>query len=139
MLGQYLFQFHFYNCIRVIDDSGNVIFCWSEDDKGWILAGYFYGYIVLQVVGGSLAEKYGTKIVLGATTIFIAILTLLIPVASKSSMWMIFAVRVFQGLAAGVTYPCLPPMISRWVTKSTLVRDIKHQMHQDTIYNLCVK
>ena len=77
------------------------------------MSGYFYGYIALQVFGGSLAEKFGTKIVLGWTTIFCAILTLLMPIASKKDIWIVFTMRVFQGLAAGVTYPCLPPMIMR--------------------------
>ena len=97
----------------MVDKDGHVVFCWNESDKGWLLAGYFYGYIVLQVVGGSLSEKYGTKIVLGATTMFIALLTLLIPVASKENLWIVFTLRVLQGLAAGVTYPCLPPMIMK--------------------------
>ena len=99
--------------LSVTDNSGHVILCWSESDKGWILSGYFYGYIVLQVFGGSLAEKVGTKIVLGGATIFCALLTLLIPIASKENMWIAFTMRVLQGLAAGVTYPCLPPMIMR--------------------------
>ena len=98
-----------------MDKAGNVIFCWREAEKGWLLAGYFYGYIVLQVVGGSLAEKYGTKIVLGSTTLVCSVLTLFLPLTSKSGLWLTFATRVLQGLASGVTYPCLPPMITRLV------------------------
>ena len=98
-----------------MDKAGNVIFCWREAEKGWLLAGYFYGYIVLQVVGGSLAEKYGTKIVLGSSTFVCSVLTLFLPLTSKSGLWITFAIRVLQGLASGVTYPCLPPMITRLV------------------------
>ena len=96
-----------------VDEKGNIIFCWNEGQKGWILAGYFYGYIVLQVIGGSMSEKYGTKIVLGVTTLFSAVLALLIPAGSKENLWIVFTIRVLQGLAAGVTYPSLPPMITR--------------------------
>ena len=110
-----------FKLLSVTDDSGNVIFCWSEDDKGWLLSGYFYGYIVLQVFGGSLAEKFGTKIVLGGTTLLCAILTLLIPIAAKENIWIVFTMRVFQGLAAGVTYPCLPPMIMRLVDSRVII------------------
>ena len=60
-----------------------------------------------------MSEKYGTKIVLGVTTLFSAVLALLIPAGSKGNLWIVFAIRVLQGLAAGVTYPSLPPMITR--------------------------
>ena len=99
--------------LSVTNEGGDVIFCWSESDQGLLLSAYFYGYIVFQVFGGSLAEKAGTKIVLGGTTLFCALLTLLLPIASKQSIWIVFILRIFQGLAAGVTYPCLPPMIMR--------------------------
>ena len=64
---------------------------------------------------------------------FCAILTLFIPVASKGDMWFLFAIRVFQGLAAGVTYPCLPPMIMRLVDKKTQIKSYKKG---ETFYNL---
>ena len=95
------------------DDSGNVVFCWAEKDKSNLLSAYFYGYIILQIFGGSLAEKFGTKIVLGGSTFLCSILSLLLPVASKESLWISFAMRVGQGLVAGVTFPSLPPMIMR--------------------------
>ena len=104
---------HSFNSFRITNDSGDVIFCWSEKDKGWLLAGYFYGYIILQIFGGSLAEKFGSKVVLGGSTIICSILTLIIPIASKENIWIVFVMRVFQGLAAGVTFPSLPPMITR--------------------------
>ena len=77
------------------------------------MSAFFYGYIVLQILGGTLAEKIGSKTVLGSTQLLCAIITLTIPVASKVSLWLIFTLRVLQGLAAGVTYPSLPPMITR--------------------------
>jgi MFS family permease len=104
---------HTFNSFRITTDSGDVIFCWSERDKGWLLGGYFYGYIILQIFGGSLAEKFGSKIVLGVSTIICSILTLIIPIASMENIWLVFAIRVCQGLAAGVTFPSLPPMITR--------------------------
>ena len=70
---------------------------------------------MFQILGGTLAEHIGTKMVLGYTTLFVALTTLLIPVASRQGIWIVFALRVIQGLAAGVTYPCLPPMIMRCV------------------------
>ena len=95
------------------DPSGNVVFCWDVNDQELLKSAFFYGYIVFQILGGTLAEKIGTKLVLGSTALFSAIVTLVMPVASKQSMWIVFTLRVLQGLASGVTYPCLPPMIMR--------------------------
>ena len=97
----------------VQDQLGHVVFCWSEKEKGLLLGGYFYGYIALQIFGGSLAEKFGSKLVLGGATIVGSIISMLIPIASNQPIWLLFAMRVFQGLFAGVTFPSLPPMIMR--------------------------
>ena len=108
-----LYVFH----LSVIDDSGNVIFCWNEYDKGLLLSAFFYGYMVFQVLGGTLAEKFGTKIVLGGANLFCSLLTLVIPVAAKQNIWFVFGLKVMQGVASGVTYPSLPPLIMRQVNK----------------------
>ena len=99
--------------LSVTDDRGRVIFCWSENDQGLLLSSFFYGYIVFQILGGTLAEKIGTKRILGGATLFCSILTLLIPIVSNESIWLVFALRVLQGLANGVTYPSLPPLVMR--------------------------
>ena len=97
----------------IVDGVGHSVVCWNEVDKGWILSGYFYGYIVLQVFGGTLAQKIGTKSVLGISTLFTSLLALFIPISSKSDVRLVFTITLLQGLASGVTYPCLPPMIMR--------------------------
>ena len=107
-----------YSCylfFSATDEAGNTIFCWSEKDKSYILSGYFYTYMVLQVFGGSLAEKFGTKIVLGTGTMICALSNFFIPLAAKQSLWGVFVIRLIQGLAGGVTYPCLAPMIMRLI------------------------
>lgn len=98
----------------VTDESGNIVFCWTEKDKSNLLSAYFYGYIILQIFGGSLAEKFGTKLVLGLSALVCSILSLLLPIASKESLWISFGMRICQGLVAGVTFPSLPPMIMKW-------------------------
>merc|ERR1711884_443498 len=99
------------NSESVTDESGNTVFCWEEKDKSNLLSAYFYGYIILQIFGGSLAEKFGTKLVLGSSALVCSILSLLLPIASKESLWISFALRMCQGLVGGVTFPSLPPMI----------------------------
>ena len=36
-------------------------FCWTASRQGWLKSSFFWGYILLQIHGGSLAEKLGTR------------------------------------------------------------------------------
>eukprot|EP00058_Branchiostoma_floridae_P023698 XP_002609188.1 hypothetical protein BRAFLDRAFT_90639 [Branchiostoma floridae] len=87
---------------------------WSESIKGVILGAFFYGYIFTQVVGGLLEQKFGCKIVYGTSTLLGTVLSVLSPVASRTSPWAIFAVRFCMGLVSGVLFPCLYGIWGRW-------------------------
>ena len=64
---------------------------------GLVLASFFYGYIVTQIPGGMLAEKYGGKWVFGLGCLGTTILTLVTPIAAYHSLGMLLAVRVLEG------------------------------------------
>lgn len=95
------------------ETNGNIVFCWTEWQKSWVKGAFFYGYILLQIPGGSLAEIFGSKIVLGLSVFITAILSLLIPEIAKFNWIMLVVIRILQGFAEGVCYPSLPPMIMR--------------------------
>ena len=38
---------------------------WSPQTQGTVLSSFFLGYLLLQIVGGRLADRFGGKIVLG--------------------------------------------------------------------------
>ena len=80
----------------VVNREGNVRFCWSEWQKSWIKGSFFYGYIVMQVFGGSLAERLGTKVVLGTANTLTALMTLAIPFVAKLDWRALIAIRVLQ-------------------------------------------
>ena len=88
-------------------------FCWTEHQKGLAKSASFYGYIVLQVIGGGLSEKFGTRIVLGTAMTCAALLTFVTPLTATLDLWALVAIRVVVGLAESVTYPSLPPLIVR--------------------------
>ena len=73
-------------------------------DQGRILGAFFYGYVITQIPGGYLAEKYGGKWLFGIGTFLTAILTLLTPVAAKASLPTLIALRVLMGLGEVHTY-----------------------------------
>ena len=43
---------------------------WTETDKGVVLSSFFVGYLLLMVVEGVLANRYGGWIVLGVAVIW---------------------------------------------------------------------
>lgn len=48
-------------------------FHWTQKQQGWILSSFFVGYVVANIPGGLLAEKYGGKWVLSIGTLLSAI------------------------------------------------------------------
>ena len=78
-----------------MDNEG---FSWNAEQQGIILGAFFYGYIITQIPGGYLAEKYGGKWLFGIGTFITAFLTLLTPLAAKAGTTSFIAVRVLEGL-----------------------------------------
>lgn len=83
-----------------------------------MLSSFFWGYVISQVPGGILSEKYGAKIVLLISLSVCALLTLLTPVAAGWGWEFMCAARIIQGLAQGLIYPGVHTMLARWVHPS---------------------
>ena len=66
---------------------------------GWVLAAFFYGYLVTQIPGGWLAQRVGGKWVFGVGVVMTCVFTLLTPLAADTSVWLLVAVRVLEGLS----------------------------------------
>ncbi|XP_045207494.2 sialin-like [Mercenaria mercenaria] len=98
-------------------------FSWDQHTKGIILGSFFYGYIFTQIPGGFLATKIGGKLLFGGGIFLTAILTLLTPLCARWSIYLLVAIRVFEGLFEGVTYPSIHAIWSKWappLEKTTL-------------------
>ena len=65
---------------------------------GWALGAFFYGYLVTQIPGGWLAERYGGKMVFGVGIVMTSILTLFTPLATQANFWLFVALRAAEGL-----------------------------------------
>ena len=64
---------------------------------GWILAAFFYGYVLPQIPGGLLAERIGGKWVFGVGVVMTSVLTLFTPLAAFTNVWFLVVVRVLEG------------------------------------------
>ena len=63
-----------------------------------MLSSFFYGYIVTQLPGGCLALKFGGKNLFGLGILSTAVLTLLTPVAARTGVAFLVALRILIGL-----------------------------------------
>ncbi|XP_064480139.1 sialin-like [Ornithodoros turicata] len=92
-------------------------FDWDQTTQGIILGAFFYGYVITQLPGGRIAEVLGAKWMFGLGIFITAVLSLVIPVASRAHYGGLIAIRVIQGLGEGVTYPAMHSMLAHWTPK----------------------
>ncbi|KAJ7378838.1 hypothetical protein OS493_020437 [Desmophyllum pertusum] len=99
-------------------------FNWSSKLQGVVLGSFYYGYVALQIPGGWLALKVGGTRLFGVAVLIASTLTLLTPVASRTSVVLLIIVRVGEGLVLGVLFPCNHAIWSKWapsMERTTLV------------------
>jgi len=90
-------------------------FGWSDTEKGVVLSSFFVGYLVTQVLGGSLAARFGGKVVLGFGVLWWSLFTFLTPLSAMTSFPVLIAVRILMGLGEGVAFPATYNLLGRWV------------------------
>nr|XP_006819872.1 PREDICTED: sialin-like isoform X2 [Saccoglossus kowalevskii] len=89
-------------------------FQWDQRMQGIILGSFFYGYILTQVPGGYLGLRYSGKKMFGFGVLCTSVLTLVTPIAAKTSVWLLIAVRVLEGIGEGVTFPAMHALWGKW-------------------------
>lgn len=77
-----------------------VTFEWTAQQQAYVLSGYFWGYAITCLVGGTAAELWGPRKVVFITMLISAILTILSPQAARLHYLVLVAVRFITGLAA---------------------------------------
>ncbi|XP_070533110.1 sialin-like [Ptychodera flava] len=89
-------------------------FDWDEKTQGIILGSFFYGYIVTQIPGGWLGSRFSAKKLFGFGVLCTSLLTLVTPIAAKTSFALLIAVRVVEGIGEGVTFPAMHALWGKW-------------------------
>jgi MFS family permease len=88
---------------------------WDEHQKGLVLSAFFWGYSVGQIPASLLASRIGSKFCFGFSVIVPCILTLLVPIASRTSFHGALLIRVLIGLTAAGTYPSAYNFFPQWL------------------------
>jgi ACS family sodium-dependent inorganic phosphate cotransporter len=99
-------------------------FGWTETVKGLVLSSFFVGYILLQVVSGTLANRYGGKIVLGVAVVWWSLFTVATPPAALFSFSALIAARIGLGLGEAAMFPAAINMVGRWVPPAARTRAV---------------
>lgn len=98
---------------QVKDNEGGLE--WDQMMIGLVLSSFSWGYMTTQIIGGRLAELYGSKRVYGLGLFIPALLMLLHPVAARIDAKLFIALRVLVGVFEGVTWPAMHALTARWV------------------------
>lgn len=88
---------------------------WNVRTEGTVLSAFFMGYLLLQIVGGRLADRFGGKVVLATGVLLWSLFTLLTPPAAHIGLAALIATRVLMGMGEAVTFPSMYSIYSRWV------------------------
>ena len=87
---------------------------WSDTTKGYVFSAFFWGYLIMQLGGGYLANRFGGVKVLGAAVIFWSIFTVITPWAAMISLPALLAVRFLMGVGEAGLPPSSFTVIGRW-------------------------
>lgn len=83
--------------------------------QGIILSSFFWGYIITQIPGGLVADKFGGKHTLGIGILSTAIFTIVTPVVVETfGATGLVVLRCLMGLGEGTTFPALNVLIAQW-------------------------
>jgi MFS family permease len=99
--------------VAIIPMAGD--FGWSLETQGRVLSAFFVGYLLLQILGGRLADRYGGKIVLGTGVLLWSLFTMLTPPAAHLGLAALILTRVALGMGEAVTFPSMYTMYARWI------------------------
>ncbi|NXW31985.1 S17A4 protein, partial [Phaetusa simplex] len=90
------------------------VYNWSAETQGIVLSWFFYGYGLMQVLGGYCSGLFGGKPILGSGLLLSSVLTLLVPPAAELGMSFLIGLQVLLGLAEGVIFPAQYTLWAKW-------------------------
>ena len=88
---------------------------WTDTQRGLVLSSFFVGYMVTQLLGGTLAARFGGKVVLGFGVVWWSLFTLFTPLSAMASFPILIATRIAMGVGEGVAFPATYNLLGRWV------------------------
>jgi MFS transporter, ACS family, solute carrier family 17 (sodium-dependent inorganic phosphate cotransporter), other len=111
----------------------------SQSTKGLVQAAFFVGYCCTNVVGGRVADRVGGRRVLAVGVAAWSLMTLVTPLAARTSLPVLLVARMFLGVGEGVAMPAMNALIQTWVPAPFVSRSLSavySGMHMGSILGL---
>ncbi|XP_015524838.1 putative inorganic phosphate cotransporter isoform X1 [Neodiprion lecontei] len=88
---------------------------WEPSVQSLILSSFFWGYVLIQVPAGLIAQRFGARKLLAIAVFICGGISLLIPAAARYGGWIFVCFcRVLMGLCQGCVLPSLHTLLSKW-------------------------
>lgn len=87
----------------------------SAKEKGSVLAAFSTGYMLTQILGGSIADRFGGKALVLFAITMMSIGSLVAPSLLAGGLGPFWYCYFFMGLAEGPSYPTTGSMLSKWI------------------------
>ena len=97
---------------------------WDVATQGAILSSFYIGYLLMQIGGGRLADRFGGKLILGLGVLIWSLFTLITPAAAFMGLFALFAARIGMGLGEAVTFPSIYSLVTRWFPHDEKVKAV---------------
>jgi len=89
----------------------------SNTELGWVFSAFGYPYLLFQVFGGWVGDRFGPRRTLFLCGLIWAAATILTGLAG--GLTMLFLVRVMLGVGEGATFPVATRAMQNWTAKET--------------------
>ncbi|TRY68251.1 hypothetical protein TCAL_07674, partial [Tigriopus californicus] len=89
-------------------------FDWDRSIQANMMGTLFYGFILTQVLGGWISDKFGGKQLLVTSMSLLALTSFSIPLFARLHGYTILAIRLVQGMISGLIIPTVISIIPSW-------------------------
>ncbi|XP_055920693.1 putative inorganic phosphate cotransporter [Eupeodes corollae] len=90
-------------------------FDWDKTEKGYIIAGMYWGTLLTQFAGSVMCRWLGAKNTILISTLGSAITSLLTPSLIPLGGWQMYTcIAIVQGMFQGLFTPCIHDQIAKW-------------------------
>lgn len=93
---------------------------WDTAQMGWVLTGFFIGYVGFMIPAGRLTDRWGPKRMFALSISWWSLFTALTPL--PRSLAALMAVRILMGAGESGTFPSINSVLVRWFPRQEYSR-----------------
>lgn len=101
---------------QIMEETG-----WDAARFGYVFSAFLVGYALFQYPGGSLADRWSARKVIGLSCIGFSIFTALTPLGQSAFLLLLF-LRFLVGACESMSFPSFASMNSRWIPRSEFAK-----------------